>query len=246
MKNLRWPRLTWVRETLIILMEYGWESVPAWVMQEIIEYSKGPFSTYIVEILFNGVRRYERKNGSGKCAPDRSWNTCMTAGVLEVFKRSLVPVTPEARAAAGATLPDGVFHGSVQGCTLNDETRSTLTATSWAWQSLSPENVRLGGLLWACAKHFAGNWSRMETAFWSLTITPGMLVWEESSRYGTLVLRNSAFGFIGYRVTLHKVCGKPCSISRGEMLIQQYRITRVWTPASGRYSRLQLWPLGTG
>eukprot|EP00969_Alexandrium_andersonii_P033799 1477355-Alexandrium_andersonii.AAC.1 len=59
--------------------------------------------------MINAVRRYERKNGSGKCTPQSAWHVATRAPLLQEFGRPQLGVSQAGVAAAAPTLPDEVF-----------------------------------------------------------------------------------------------------------------------------------------
>merc|ERR1712172_484503 len=72
--SLLFPLETWTREIFVQLLECDFQSVPTFVDEDVQAFLEGLNATLLKELHINGVRRYERKNGSGKASPFRAWH----------------------------------------------------------------------------------------------------------------------------------------------------------------------------
>jgi hypothetical protein len=115
LKDLVWPRLTWVREVFVACTEASWTDPPADISEEIEMSFKGMGTTKGVEDTFNFFTDEARQHKAGHLTPAGRWHRAVSSSILEESDRPPIQVTPDCEDFAERGLPQSLFKCSAWG-----------------------------------------------------------------------------------------------------------------------------------
>lgn len=207
--SLRFPLEHFTREVLVQLSESDFRSVPGFVMEDLVAFGSGINSTLIIEKMFNHLRGVERSSQNGQVGPLAAWHEAAHGTLLKEFDRPPVQIDSFAKSAAAPAMPSSTFMpAGASACSLPDELMDTLHEKPASWPAQSGPQMKLAGLRWLCALHHCGDWNAMNVSWLSLLQQPGTLTKKRGAKRGLVVLKSSAWGFLGWQVFLKTVDGK--------------------------------------
>lgn len=207
--SLRFPLEQFTREVLVQLSEADFEVVPGFVMEDLVAFGSGINSTLIIEKMFNHLRGLERSSKNGQLGPLAAWHEASHGSLLGEFGRPLVHIDGAAKSAAAPAMPSSTFKpADSAACSLPDDLMDTIHEKPASWPTQSAPVMKLAGLRWLCAVHHAGDWNAMNLSWLSLLQQPGTVTKRKGDQRGLVVLKSSAWGFLGWQVYLKKVDDK--------------------------------------
>ncbi|CAE7236830.1 unnamed protein product [Symbiodinium sp. CCMP2456] len=205
-ENLLWPSQQWSREVFVQLLEKDFLAANDDIQCEVEAYSKGHWSTLLIENLGNRCRKVSKgETPSGSLGPKSIWHECVLGSTTcEDHDRKAVAVSTAARVAASGKLPLPVFQDKDSECSLSSEDLRKLTASPATWPTPNPANLKLSSLASLLLKETGGDWSRISKAWKSLLLIPGTLVKKVADPRTSLVLLCSCFGALVWDVSMKK------------------------------------------
>ena len=169
------PKLQWVREIMVRLLEAGWGSVPAEVKEELQIFVDSLHSTKPVEDMFNSMSGLSRQHKAGVMGEVTKWHRQIIASVLPEADRPQVPVTAAAHAASSKCVPPHVFDytkvepaAGVELFSLGGEVLQTLTLEPAPWPTPSPNSIKAVPASWHFSLQVGGDADKISTAWPSL------------------------------------------------------------------------------
>ena len=173
---LLWPWEHWVREMFLALYECDFAECPVWMREELMQFSKGHFSTLLVENMANACRRISKQSASGKFGGKSVWHSCTFGdSVCADFDRPVRKPSDAAKNMAQG-LPKHVFKFEKKRCSISSDQLRGLTAEAPTYPIAGPEVVKTIGLATRLLLETGGCWDRIKHAWKSLLLTPGTLV----------------------------------------------------------------------
>lgn len=211
--NLLFPRLVWVREQMLAMLEEGFERMPDSVLREVRMMTRGFTHTKVVEDAFKVLRDRERHHPSGRMSALERWHRTHASDLLADNDCPSAPITLAAKMAASASLPPSTFQArkaSNYECSLGHETLRTLPQPA-DWPTLNAAGHRLVPVAWAAYRELDGDPEQLGTNFLSLLAHRGVIIARRSDDGAWavppfMVLRSSQYGVLGWRVNATK-CG---------------------------------------
>lgn len=111
------------------------------------------------------------------------------------FGRPSVNITAASRAASVGKLPKHVHAPRPDSKVFDDDADiSELTNSDAAWPNPSPQSLKLAPMSYLFAKHFRGDWCRMELGFLNLILMPGTVVLKPGEKFAKLCLSSTLYG----------------------------------------------------
>ena len=156
---------------MIRLWEAEFSRIPADSLADLKSYSRGPFTTLVIEELFTQNRQAFGCNKKGSHELVGVWHhSAMGARVLEQFDFANVHVGAGARSCGQSKLPSAYFHADQDTCILGEDRPKDTPADPWP--NVTPANLRMSALAWQLALCACGDFSRVQKASLALLLIP--------------------------------------------------------------------------
>lgn len=137
------------------------------------------------------------------------WDELSNSSLLEGFGRPPAVITAAAKQAAPREVPRSTFADKGEAaCSIDDKDFSSIHASRPTWPAMSPHEVRLSSMRWACAVSHGGDFSLVSSSWLSLLLEPGCITLKANSDQGYLVLYVSPHGFLGLKTLVARHEGK--------------------------------------
>ena len=159
--------------------------------------------------MFNHLGGVERSSQNGQVGPLAAWREASHGSLLKEFDKPPLQIDGFAKAAAALAMPSSTFMpAGASACSLPDGVTDTLQEKLASWPAQGGPQMKLAGLRWLCAVHHGGDWDAMDVSWLSPLQQPGTLTKNQSAQRGLVVLKSSAWAFLGWQVFSKTVDGK--------------------------------------
>jgi len=205
LQALLWPELTYCLELLVSLSEVDFKHVPPDVHQQVLELSRAPPGTKLVEDGFNIMRDGEGSNKKGQLGRKARFQAVYHAGLVEAFDRQPPRVTAAAKASAASTLDADVFS-----CSLNSFSFGRDTLMEWGRNGVtfSPAAFSLVPLATICLMQCHGEWGLLANSWLSLLVGTHCILHNVARKRSFFTLQVSPHGVLAWAVTICKYGGQ--------------------------------------
>jgi hypothetical protein len=192
-----WPHMTWIREVLAILNEGDFNMIPKWLQDEIIEWAQGFFTSRIVELFYQFLRRKERLSSSGRLCPWQQWLQVKDSKLLEDWDLPHIkPDSDDKSTGQPFSVKQGMFSGEAHKWSQGEDELTTITKKR-TWPSPSPQAFQQAPVVLLSILTI-NNHAKLKMAWLSLLASRRTVLRREDNSM-LAVIHVSAHGVIGMK-----------------------------------------------
>ena len=175
--SLVWPRLTWVREQMVRLLENDWAEVGAIVKGEVEALVTGLNTTRPCELAFNAIRDRMRHHTGKQVGEVGKWQEMVVSKILVEHDRLAPSISASACSCAPSRVPQSCFTADDwKLCSLGEVAFDTLGVDPPPWPTPSPQTWRRAVLGWHAALELEGQMAMINLCWLSLLVEPNTIL----------------------------------------------------------------------